>query len=222
MTKKILVAVLVGVFLVLPGRVWAETAQTIPTGKGSLIQLTESTGGSGSESSMSSSTASSRSSTGRSTQGRCDLVTRRIDQRINLYNATKTQREAFYQRRAAEWNNLIKRLEAAGIDATTLNNDLAMLNQKVKELSDLYQQFIDKLMAARSLPCGQSEGAFAQAVKDSSTILKQVRLKMIEIETFINTTVRNDLVALRKQLNQTTRPTVTISPMTTPNNRTQY
>ena len=132
-------------------------------------------------------------------ESRCQRITKRIDKKIENYDSVKKRYHGINQGIQNRLDNLIKRAQKAGYDVTKLQEDKAQLDDKVKNLEPLYDNYIQKLKDTKSYACGQSEGQFAKSLQEARAELKKLRDAIFDIRTFYQTTIRPDIRALKDQ-----------------------
>jgi GTP1/Obg family GTP-binding protein len=130
---------------------------------------------------------------------RCDLVNGRIDARINRYREHYDEVEARLARIAERGNQFIARLEAKGYDVSQVKEDLTALTAMRTTRRNLYSDFIAKLEAAKQYDCGDSQGAFKDALTEARAALAKWREQVKTIHDFMQNTLRPHLKALRGQ-----------------------
>lgn len=130
---------------------------------------------------------------------RCDIVTSRIDARINRYKEHNDDVEARMSRITERTNDFISRLESKGYDVSTVRTDLQTLEEMRNTRRSLYTAFISELEQTKQFDCGSSEGAFKTALGEGRTALILWRDQIKANREFIRTTLRPDLQALKEQ-----------------------
>lgn len=137
------------------------------------------------------------------TERRCDRVNARIDNRINWFNARKDDVVARQKRINERVTEFVNRLEGKGYDVSKVRSDLETLKGMVATFDSDYAVFVGKLEETKQFDCGNSEGAFKQAVEESKAALAKFRADVKASWDFIRNTLRPDLQALRGQKNPT-------------------
>ena len=130
---------------------------------------------------------------------RCDRVTARVDERINLYNQNKDAHIQRYENIKTTVTNLVNKLNTAGYDTAAVVANLQTLDQMIKDAASSYTTFIATLESSKSFACGNSEGQFRAAIAQSLTELKDFRGKTQTIIDFVHNTLRPSIQDLRNQ-----------------------
>ena len=130
---------------------------------------------------------------------RCEIITKNIDNRLARFNDNKNGHAIRYQELKTRLTNLISRLEQKGYDVSKLEADLTVLDTKIKKFADDYVTFIEQLKTTKGFACGQSQGAFADALSKAKDLLRLVRQDAMDIRDYYQTQIKPDLMALRAQ-----------------------
>ena len=104
-----------------------------------------------------------------------------------------------YQTLREKVARIITSLEAKGLDVTKLKTDLEMLDAKIKKAQDDYAAFIAKLKETKDLSCGSSEGEFKAKLDEARALLKTFREDLEDIRNFYKTTIKADVLELRRK-----------------------
>jgi GTP1/Obg family GTP-binding protein len=130
---------------------------------------------------------------------RCDIVNNRIDARISRYEDHYEDVEARMTRVTERMNEFVNRLESKGYDVAKVRSDLATLKEMRTTRRSLYTSFINKLEETKQYDCGDSEGAFKNALGESRNALAEWWNQIKSNRDFIRNTLKPDLQALRGQ-----------------------
>lgn len=130
---------------------------------------------------------------------RCDIVNKRIDERINRYKQHSDDVEARMARVTDRMNEFVNRLESKGYDVSKVRADLTKLEEMRNTRRSLYTAFISELEETKQFDCGDSEGAFKTALSEARTALTKWRDQIKANREFIKNTLRPDLQALKEQ-----------------------
>lgn len=133
------------------------------------------------------------------TEIRCDSVNARIDDRIKHFNVRKNNMVNRQKRIAERATKFANRIEKKGYDVSKVRSDLETLRGVVATSDSDYSAFIKKLEEAKQFDCGDSQGAFKQAVEESRAAMVKFRSDVKAIRDFVRNTLRPDLQALRGQ-----------------------
>ncbi|OGC49859.1 hypothetical protein A2716_00655 [candidate division WWE3 bacterium RIFCSPHIGHO2_01_FULL_40_23] len=130
---------------------------------------------------------------------RCTSIEARIQNRITRYDSLKDMHLKRYQNLREKVARIITSLEAKGLDVTKLKTDLEMLDAKIKKAQDDYAAFIAKLKETKDLSCGSSEGEFKAKLDEARALLKTFREDLEDIRNFYKTTIKADVLELRRK-----------------------
>ena len=130
---------------------------------------------------------------------RCELLTQRTDAHINRYENNRVGHVNAFTNIKERLERLITRLQERGYDTDKLKEDVEILGMKIDKLSQDLDLFIEKLREAKNYTCGESEGAFAEAMRVARDQLKIVREDVRDIKTFYRNTIKPDILAIRAQ-----------------------
>lgn len=135
-------------------------------------------------------------------QARCDEVEAKVKGKIAKYEAGQTKRLNVFKSVQARLNNLVKKVEAKGYDATELKADLEILEQKRKTFQNEFERHVSELKDTQSYACGKSEGEFKNQLRNSRTQLKVAREAHTEIRNFFKNEIKGDVAALKSQIEE--------------------
>jgi len=131
---------------------------------------------------------------------KCKNVESRIEAKMNKYENGNVSVEDVYKRLKERIRNMVTRLENNGIDASKLEDDLAVLEQKINQVSSSYDTFIAGLEETKTYACGESEGQFRTKLQEAKKLMANVRTGRQETRSFVVNTIIPDIKALREQL----------------------
>jgi hypothetical protein len=134
---------------------------------------------------------------------RCKNIETRVDTRVKRYENNRQRHVNVYRAMKERIARLVARVEAAGVDATKLKNDLETLDGKIKKLDSDYANFIDGLKTTQDYACGKSEGHFRAKLGEARKGLATARTQWLEIKNYFQGTVRADIQDLKKKLAET-------------------
>jgi len=133
---------------------------------------------------------------------KCVNVTELVMQKVERYNANREMYVGKYERlreRIAAWAN---RLEEDGYDVAKLEASLVTLDSKIANVSALHETFITKLDDVKNYECGNSDGAYKQALETSREALAAVREGVSEVRKYYLEEVKPLVIDLRNQVAQ--------------------
>lgn len=143
--------------------------------------------------------ADDNSSVGNATgnfSAKCGVLNNRIDVKINAFNNGQVRRVNSYNNVMNTLNRISARLTAGGVDASTINADLASLNTSVQKFDSDYALFIQDLENTKNFTCGHSQGEYVGALGIARDQMKVVNADAKEVKTAVEK-VRADVEALR-------------------------
>lgn len=132
-------------------------------------------------------------------QTKCEVITKNINKRLEIFSENKDKHVERYSELKEKVAELVTKLETRGYDVTALKNDLLLLDEKIQKFAADYVIFIDQLKQTQSFACGQSEGAYAQALTKAKTQLRLIREDALDIKNFYLNVIKADLRELREQ-----------------------
>ena len=130
---------------------------------------------------------------------RCEIITNNIDNRINAYNNKKNAHLKRYENLKNLVSKIIANLEEKGYEVTELKTALNELDTKIKKYASDYDAFIDALKNTQNYACGESEGAFLNALEASKTALQTVLQDTRDIHSYYIDVIKKAVSELRDQ-----------------------
>lgn len=134
----------------------------------------------------------------RRTEGRCEAVNKRIDNRIAHYEDNYTRIEERMARITERMDKFVARLEGKGYDVTKVKADVATLTQMRETRRSLYTNFINELKETKQYDCGDSQGAFKTSLEEARMALSKWRDQVKANHDFLENTLRADIKAVVK------------------------
>lgn len=129
----------------------------------------------------------------------CEVATAKINQLTTRYDENKEKYVRRYNNIKDKIQTLIARLKDEGYDTTKLQFDLSKLDQQIKDFAEEYSQFILALNDAKTVKCGDSDGAFKLKLQEAKTHLVNSRRIAKEIHDFVKSEIKTDLQELKGQ-----------------------
>jgi hypothetical protein len=130
---------------------------------------------------------------------RCQAVNHRVEGRLREYNEEKDNHHSRFSKLSEKLQEVITKADAKGFDTSALKEDQTKLNELIQVFQQDYALFMEKLANTRNFTCGHSEGQFASAINESKNQLKVVKLDAEAIKDFFQSTVKEDIKALKDQ-----------------------
>lgn len=131
---------------------------------------------------------------------KCKNTENRVQTRLKRYENNRRMYENVYGKAQIRFNRLVNLFKENGLDTTTLEKDLATLEEKTQTLYQNHERFMEQLRASQQLACGESDGQFKTKLGEARKVDQTVRQSRLEVKNFIQNTVRKDIQALRAQL----------------------
>ena len=150
-------------------------------------------------------------------QDHCQNIEKRIETQTNRYENNKQMFLTVFGNMKARLERLSERLASKGIDVTKLNQDIQTLDTKIAKLTQDHDTFIAGLkdvQASAPTACGTSKGEFMGKLLGSRKVSLTVEQDRLDIRSFFQTTIRPDILAIRKQL-ESQKTTASTTPVTT-------
>ena len=129
----------------------------------------------------------------------CENLQKRIEQRIANYKNLREKHQANYDRIADRIRKLVTLFDEKGNDTAQLVADLKTLDEKIAKFASDADAAVKKLEEANDFVCGKSEGKFKSTLKEAKDLFDVARQSAKDVKDFLNTTIKDDLLALRNQ-----------------------
>lgn len=134
------------------------------------------------------------------TEQRCKNIETRVSTRIGRYENNQQMLQRVYSNMTTRIERLISKLDAAGADTAKLKTDFATLKTMIDKAYADNTTFINSLKTTQEFACGKSEGEFKTKIGEARTVLPIVKEDRIAIKNFFQTTIKDDLQAIRSSL----------------------
>lgn len=131
---------------------------------------------------------------------KCKNIESRIEAKLNKYENGNIAVEDVHKRLKERIRNIVTRLENNGIDASKLESDLAVLEQRIEQTAASYDTFIAALKESQSYACGESQSQFRAKIQEAKKLMVNVRTERKGTRDFIVTTIIPDIKSLREQI----------------------
>lgn len=128
----------------------------------------------------------------------CNALQNKIEAKIKNYDTNKGKHAETYTKLIDRLTQKIADWIAAGYDTDQVEEDLKVLNDKVKQFANDYATLVTKLKALETVSCDTATefNATLQAVRDA---LKSVRTDVSAIRQYYWSTLRPDIIKLKQQ-----------------------
>jgi ABC-type transporter Mla subunit MlaD len=144
---------------------------------------------------------------------RCQKVQARLNERVDrISNSDKNTFSIAFSNIQARLQRLSDRLGAENIDTKKLNDDIATLATKIAALNTAHDQFIANLkdvQVTTDSDCGKTQGAFMAKLQGARAFNLTVEKQRLEIKSFIQTTIKADIMAIRAKIAADKKATTT-------------
>lgn len=130
---------------------------------------------------------------------RCEVVIQRVQDRIANFEENNTAHEEQYNTLITRLTEIADKMDEKGLDTTDLRVDVSTLEVMVAEYITTYSDFLAQLNTSLTYDCGESEGAFVDALEGARDTLEVARTLRKEIREFYTQEIRSDIKDLRMQ-----------------------
>lgn len=130
---------------------------------------------------------------------RCNLSTQRIELWTSRYANNQSRFQKIEERVGQTVDTVIERAKAAGKDTSELEAAVATYKTKVDMASAEYSTLISLLNDTKQYACGESEGAFKDALSKAKTQMTKTRQSVLDARTYYQQSVRTAAQALLQQ-----------------------
>jgi len=127
----------------------------------------------------------------------CQRVGEKIDWHLTRYTEHKDKFVERVNEAIAKLKEINQKLKAKGCDTAKLEADYQSLGTQLQAWVNDYNTFINLLNEAKTLACGQSEGAYKEKVKQARLQIRTVREKGVGIINYYNQTIKPDIEVLK-------------------------
>jgi hypothetical protein len=128
---------------------------------------------------------------------RCDQVTAKINNRLNVLDEKKNDFNNRYVQYQTVVTNKVAEWKAKGCNTTAVEADLTTLTQKLADFTASFRDFVTSLQGSRAYVCGSSQGKFAGQVSTAHQKLLVMKGKAVALRTFVVSVMRPDVKTLR-------------------------
>ena len=145
--------------------------------------------------------------TTRKTIAKCDIVEKRIAQRVTNFDNQKNKHLSSYLKTRALIAKKIAKLNEKGYETTKLDQDLTEYDHKIEQFEKDYATYMNLLRETQAYACGQTEDSFRTKLAEARAQLKIVHQDAVAIRTFWAKTIRTDFNAIKNQKPKTVNET---------------
>jgi len=133
---------------------------------------------------------------------KCTDVTQRVGLITDRYNQNKEKYMNAFQYIYQEVNTLALQFKANGYDTDNIEADLMQFNNMIQNTTRYYNEFMNGLENSRSGVCGNSTNDPVQQFTRAREQLMLCKNEMLQLRTFAQETLRQDLLDLKDQITQ--------------------
>jgi hypothetical protein len=130
---------------------------------------------------------------------RCGNIKTKADAKIAKFEKNYTNHYGTYIKLEDRLKERISYWGGLGYNVDQLNKDLKAIQEKIAKYNKDYTAYMDKLDVIKAIDCDNTEADLTNALKEAKDALKEVRKDVVDIKTFYWSTVRQDIMELRKQ-----------------------
>lgn len=130
---------------------------------------------------------------------RCDRVTNRISERITRWDNNEPEKHRLYNNIVPRVQKMITNLKAKGYDTAELQEALNNLNDAILKRHADAKVLVSLLKDTKEFACGESEGAFKDALKKAQDQWKIFHADTLEIRNIWQNQVRPAIRKLKEQ-----------------------
>lgn len=123
-------------------------------------------------------------------QARCERVTAKINNRLNLYQENKDKYYHRYQGYRQQVEAKMDVLKNRGCDTSQIEADLPIFDQKLSDFAASFREFHNTLQGSRAYVCGESQGKFAENVSQSRLEFQVMRQQALALQQFVQNTFK--------------------------------
>ena len=131
---------------------------------------------------------------------KCVDVTRKVDLVTERYNKSQEKYMTAFENVLKNMEALALKFKADGYDTAQLEEHLAEYNNMVQNASRYYNEFKTGMDNSKKGVCGNSEADAGQAFNSARAQLMACKNEMLQLRTFAQETLKQDLLDLKNQV----------------------
>lgn len=131
---------------------------------------------------------------------RCGNITSKADAKVTKFEKNYTKHYETYIKLQDRLEEKITYWKGLGYNVDKLDEDLNTIQDKIAEYRKDYEAYMDKLDIVKAIDCDSTETDLTNTMKEAKDALKEVRKDVVDIKTFYWSTVRQDIMDLKKQI----------------------
>ena len=149
-------------------------------------------------------------------RGNCTNVENKIENRLAAFERVQNAHMNVYRNLKDRLMKFATRIKSKGYDTAKLDADLVTLDGIINEFSQAYTGYINAFRELKGYPCTKPED-FKDKLAEVKNQLKLAHQKAADIRNFFQTTIKEDLKALKQQYpGAVSNSTKTASPSVSP------
>lgn len=133
---------------------------------------------------------------------KCTAQKAKILQHMNTFDSRKDAHIAAYTQIKNTLRTKLSGWEHEGHNTEPLKSDLQQLDEKVITLSQDYVRFREQLELTHNTLCTQPDETHKAGLLKAQELLQRVHRDSTDIEKFLKGSVRNNLIALKKEIGE--------------------
>jgi Skp family chaperone for outer membrane proteins len=137
-----------------------------------------------------------------SSSQKCTDVSQRVGQISDRYDQNKEKYMNAYQNIFQNMESLMLKLKANGLDTSKMEADLNQFNNMIQNANRYYNSFQSGMENSKNSVCGNGNSDPVQEMNQAREQLALARNEMLQLRTFAQETLKQDLLQLREQITQ--------------------
>ncbi|PIP26422.1 MAG: hypothetical protein CO140_02480 [Candidatus Moranbacteria bacterium CG_4_9_14_3_um_filter_40_7] len=130
----------------------------------------------------------------------CEKRQGKIEERKAKFEERKTKHMEAYNNLQNRLEKLSDKLSAKGYDTTELDEDIAVLEEKINQFETDFAAAYEKMKEAKNYMCeNHTSVENKNEIKATRDLIKKVRQDSVEIRNYYKNTIRLDIWAIKKQ-----------------------
>ena len=135
-----------------------------------------------------------------SSSQKCVDVTRKVDLVTERYTKSQEKYMTAFENVFKNMEALALKFKADGYDTSDLEEHLAEYNNMVQNASRYYNEFKTGMDNSKKGICGNSDAEAGQAFNSARTQLMSCKNEMLQLRTYAQQTLKQDLLDLKSQV----------------------
>jgi hypothetical protein len=131
---------------------------------------------------------------------RCETVKTNLETKITRFENSKQRDQRVFTNLKARLDRLANRLSSTGADTAKLKTDIATLYSKIDKLMADHDVFLSGLTATKESTCDITAVDAKTKIGEARKVATTIRQDRLDIRSFFLTTIKADLMAIRKAL----------------------